>query len=193
MGRCGGCALLARWFVFPMRADYVLDSFFNRKALQEYILLAGQHPAGGLRDKPPKCVLFSAPFHSYLCSYGMQESGCLPYRVLYLRLVGCTTSCVSFARTARGGARGMERGRWGAGDCLCGVALLDGGRRWLICCRLGCEPNSKLIPASSMIRSLRKFQNATHPLFNLTVTHAEGIMAHFYKQSVPKRLPKPSS
>lgn len=30
------------------------ESSFNRKALQEYILLAGQHPAGGLRDKPPK-------------------------------------------------------------------------------------------------------------------------------------------
>lgn len=34
----------------------ILDSFFNRSALQEYILLAGQHPAGGLRDKPPKYV-----------------------------------------------------------------------------------------------------------------------------------------
>ena len=32
------------------------DSLFDRRALQEYILLAGQHPAGGLRDKPPKCV-----------------------------------------------------------------------------------------------------------------------------------------
>ena len=30
------------------------ESSFNRKALQEYILLASQHPAGGLRDKPPK-------------------------------------------------------------------------------------------------------------------------------------------
>lgn len=35
---------------------YLLDSLLNRKALQEYILYAGQHPAGGLRDKPPKCV-----------------------------------------------------------------------------------------------------------------------------------------
>lgn len=34
--------------------DDVDESLFNRKALQEYILLAGQHPAGGLRDKPPK-------------------------------------------------------------------------------------------------------------------------------------------
>jgi protein farnesyltransferase subunit beta len=34
--------------------DDIDESLFNRKALQEYILLAGQHPAGGLRDKPPK-------------------------------------------------------------------------------------------------------------------------------------------
>ena len=33
-----------------------LEGLYNRKALQEYILYAGQHPAGGLRDKPPKSV-----------------------------------------------------------------------------------------------------------------------------------------
>ena len=45
-------------------SDYVPESFFNRRALQEYILLAGQHPAGGLRDKPPKYAssFFSQPF-----------------------------------------------------------------------------------------------------------------------------------
>ena len=30
------------------------DSLWDRAALQRYILCAGQHPAGGLRDKPPK-------------------------------------------------------------------------------------------------------------------------------------------
>lgn len=30
------------------------DSLFNRKALQEYVLYAAQHHAGGLVDKPPK-------------------------------------------------------------------------------------------------------------------------------------------
>ena len=30
------------------------DSLFDRRALQEYLLCAGQHSAGGLRDKPPK-------------------------------------------------------------------------------------------------------------------------------------------
>lgn len=35
-------------------ADCASDSSFNRKALQEYVLIAGQHSAGGLVDKPPK-------------------------------------------------------------------------------------------------------------------------------------------
>lgn len=30
------------------------DGLYDRMALQEYILYAGQHPVGGLRDKPPK-------------------------------------------------------------------------------------------------------------------------------------------
>lgn len=33
------------------------DSLYNRQALQEYILYAGQHPAGGLVDKPPKYMI----------------------------------------------------------------------------------------------------------------------------------------
>jgi len=36
----------------------VQDTLFDRKALQEYILYAGQHRAGGLRDKPPKWGYF---------------------------------------------------------------------------------------------------------------------------------------
>ena len=33
-------------------------------------------------------------------------------------------------------------------------------------------------------------QNATHPLFNMTITHTEAVMGHFYKQTVPKHAPK---
>lgn len=28
--------------------------------------------------------------------------------------------------------------------------------------------------------------NATHPVFNLTLTHSEGFMAYFYKQTLPE-------
>lgn len=30
-------------------------------------------------------------------------------------------------------------------------------------------------------------QNATHPLFNLTMTHTQAIMSHFYKHTMPPR------
>lgn len=44
-----------RWGTY---SDPSLDGLYNQKALQEYILYAGQHPIGGLRDKPPKYVPF---------------------------------------------------------------------------------------------------------------------------------------
>ena len=31
-----------------------VDSLYSRQGLQEYLLWAGQHPSGGLRDKPPR-------------------------------------------------------------------------------------------------------------------------------------------
>ncbi|KAF4569341.1 CAAX farnesyltransferase (FTase) subunit beta [Pleurotus pulmonarius] len=47
------------------------DSFFNREALQEYILYAGQHPAGGLRDKPPKNA---DAYHTMYCLSGLSSA-----------------------------------------------------------------------------------------------------------------------
>ncbi|KAF8151351.1 terpenoid cyclases/protein prenyltransferase alpha-alpha toroid [Crassisporium funariophilum] len=44
------------------------DGLFNEKALQEYILYAGQHPAGGLRDKPPKNA---DSYHTLYCLSGL--------------------------------------------------------------------------------------------------------------------------
>lgn len=35
-------------------SDLPVDSLYSRQELQEYVLWAGQHPSGGLRDKPPK-------------------------------------------------------------------------------------------------------------------------------------------
>ena len=35
-------------------------------------------------------------------------------------------------------------------------------------------------------------QNATHPLFNLTVTHSDGMLAHFYGQTPPSRHRPPA-
>jgi protein farnesyltransferase subunit beta len=48
-GKCGSRyeKITALIFTIP-------DSLFNRRALQEYVLYATQHSAGGLVDKPPK-------------------------------------------------------------------------------------------------------------------------------------------
>jgi protein farnesyltransferase subunit beta len=35
-------------------SDLSVDSLYSRQGLQEYLLWAGQHQSGGLRDKPPK-------------------------------------------------------------------------------------------------------------------------------------------
>ena len=42
------------------------------------------------------------------------------------------------------------------------------------------------IPYSSSFR-LAMTQNATHPLFNLTMTHSDAMLAYFYGQSPPSR------
>lgn len=47
------------------------DGLYNEKALQEYILYAGQHPAGGLRDKPPKNA---DAYHTLYCLSGLSSA-----------------------------------------------------------------------------------------------------------------------
>jgi hypothetical protein len=52
--------------------NFSTDDLYDKKALQEYILYAGQHPVGGLRDKPPKYVLFLSLEDPYQSLIGMQ-------------------------------------------------------------------------------------------------------------------------
>ena len=59
----------------------------------------------------------------------------------------------------------------------------DGGSKII-----GDKANRVVSPTNrSCLQILIMGQNAAHPVFNLTNTHAEGIMAHFYKQSLPNR------
>jgi protein farnesyltransferase subunit beta len=133
------------------------DSFFNRHALQEFILFAGQHPAGGLRDKPPKNP---DAYHTAYCISGLSAAQHRVYPSPARREV---------VRAAWEGEDGVRAAAFA--EALCWTEE-DGG--------------------SYIVGSAANRVNATHPLFNLTITHAEGIMAHFYKQTVPKRPPKPS-
>lgn len=47
----GLCSVIEYMLCGP---DLSVDSLYSRKGLQEYLLWAGQHPSGGLRDKPPR-------------------------------------------------------------------------------------------------------------------------------------------
>ncbi|KAN0138204.1 terpenoid cyclases/Protein prenyltransferase [Lactarius tabidus] len=133
------------------------DSLFNRRALQEFILIAGQYPAGGLRDKPPKAA---DAYHTAYCISGLSAA---QHHV-----------CPSPTRRAE------IRAAWNGEDGVRATAFAE-ALSWA-------EEDG----GSHVVGSAANRVNATHPLFNLTITHTEGIMAHFYKQTVPKRVWKGS-
>lgn len=137
--------------------DDVDDSLLNRRALQEFILIAGQCPAGGLRDKPPKVA---DAYHTAYCISGLSAA---QHRV-----------CPSPTRRAE------IRAAWNGDDGVRATAFAE-ALSWA-------EEDG----GSHVVGSAANRVNATHPLFNLTITHTEGIMAHFYKQTVPKRVWKRS-
>lgn len=136
--------------------DDVDDSLFNRKALQEYVLFAGQHPSGGLRDKPPKGA---DAYHTLYCLSGLSaaQHPMIPSPPRRDELLGAWSD------------EGVDDIRKALFiDSLC-YAEEEG--------------------ASKVVGGPSNRVNATHPIFNLTMTHAEGIMAHFYKQQIPPRKP----
>jgi len=137
--------------------DDVDDALLNRKALQEYILYAAQHPAGGLRDKPPKNA---DAYHTLYCLAGLSSA---QHHV--------------FPSPAR---RTQIRNHWKPSE----DTVLDELRKSTFAEVLAWteeEGTSKYVggPANRV--------NATHPVFNLTITHTESIMAHFYNQVLPGR------
>ncbi|KAL1717611.1 terpenoid cyclases/protein prenyltransferase alpha-alpha toroid [Schizophyllum commune] len=134
------------------------DSLFNRKALQEYILYAGQHPSGGLRDKPPKGA---DAYHTLYCLAGLSaaQHPMIPSPSRRDELAGAWTDSDEPTNDLR---KSLFL------DMLC-YAEEEG--------------------ASKVVGGPQNRVNATHPVFNLTMTHAEGMMAHFYKQQVPPRKP----
>jgi protein farnesyltransferase subunit beta len=75
----GSCLASFNGMNVAYRAD--VDSLFNRKALQEYILYATQHPAGGLRDKPPKYVHVPPSLFQYIINIEQRNPDA--YHTLY--------------------------------------------------------------------------------------------------------------
>ncbi|CCM05226.1 uncharacterized protein FIBRA_07436 [Fibroporia radiculosa] len=150
------------------------DGLLNREALQEYILYAGQHPAGGLRDKPPKPA---DAYHTLYCLSGLSaaQHHVAPDESRKTKLIagwkaedaqqkaGVCTAQTSTDNQARAAALR----RYTFTDALC----------WL-----EDEGADKYVGGSG------NRVNATQPLFNLTVTHTELMMAHFYGQTLPPRV-----
>ncbi|KAJ7159810.1 terpenoid cyclases/Protein prenyltransferase [Mycena crocata] len=141
--------------------DDIDDSLLNRKALQEYILYAGQHPAGGLRDKPPK---HADAYHTLYCLAGLSSAQhkVFPSPARQKELLDCWTV--------------ESKDTDGKEDDL---------RRHIFTHALSYteEEGTETIVGGPPNRV-----NATHPIFNLTITHTEAIMSHFYGQVVPPRI-----
>ncbi|KAI0073085.1 terpenoid cyclases/Protein prenyltransferase [Panus rudis PR-1116 ss-1] len=142
--------------------DDVDDSVYNRKALQEYVLLAGQHPAGGLIDKPPKNA---DAYHTLYCLSGLSaaQHHVIPNETRKKELLACWAD----ADVANDKLEAFRRENFA-------FAL-----SWL-------EEEGE----SRFVGGEGNRLNATHPLFNLTVTHTENMMAHFYGRKVPSRYKK---
>jgi protein farnesyltransferase subunit beta len=143
------------------------DGLYDQKALQEYVLYAGQYPVGGLRDKPPKNP---DSYHTLYCLSGLSSAQHhlypSPTRRTQLQAAWKTQSDELSDHDALRKSVFTELLSWTEEE---GVSKIVGG-----------ETNRL---------------NATHPITNLTITHTEMIMSHFYKQNVPlrkKSVPTPS-
>ncbi|KAI0628312.1 terpenoid cyclases/Protein prenyltransferase [Trametes polyzona] len=158
--------------------DDVDDSLFNRTALQEYILLAGQHPAGGLRDKPPKPA---DAYHTLYCAAGLSAA---QHRVIPS----------DPRRNAILSGWNVEQARARAGTSF--RATSDGERekvdelRRRTCAHVlsWTEEEGTAVYVGGAANRV----NAVHPLFNLTVTHSDAMMAYFYGQTFPSRYTPPA-
>ncbi|KJA22447.1 hypothetical protein HYPSUDRAFT_139271 [Hypholoma sublateritium FD-334 SS-4] len=142
--------------------DDVDESLFNRNALQEYILYAGQHPAGGLRDKPPKNA---DAYHTLYCLSGLSSAQhhIYPSRVRKSQVLEAwEPSGWSLLYVPNENARKVAFAE------LLSWTEEEGG--------------------SHIVGGKANRLNATHPLTNLTITHTEALTAHYYAQKVPERI-----
>jgi len=135
------------------------DSLLNRRALQEYILYAAQHPAGGLRDKPPKNA---DAYHTLYCLSGLSAA---QHRL--------------FPDPQR---KEALKAAWKSAES--GDAQMESLREEIFTSAL-CWSEEE--GTEKIVGGKDNRVNATHPLFNLTITHSEGIMGYFYGQQVPVR------
>ncbi|TDL18231.1 terpenoid cyclases/Protein prenyltransferase [Rickenella mellea] len=130
------------------------ESLFNRAGLQEYILYAAQHKAGGLRDKPPKIA------DSYHTLYSLAGLASAQHNVFQ----------VDETKEKLRAAWKPKEGDDPALDEFHKTVFAE-ARAW-----------TEEVGGSNYVNGKVDRVNATHPIFNLTITHVRLIMNHFYAQ-----------
>ncbi|TEB26162.1 farnesyltransferase subunit beta [Coprinellus micaceus] len=142
------------------------DEIFNSKALQEYILFAGQTPSGGLRDKPPKNP---DAYHTLYCLSGLSSAQhhLFPSKAKNEKFIKSWDS--SNARSVDLGANGEDEEVATALRRSSLASLLSWG-----------EDPVRAGSFSHIVGGKENRLNATHPITNLTITHTEGISKWAY-------------
>ncbi|KAJ2932382.1 hypothetical protein H1R20_g4711, partial [Candolleomyces eurysporus] len=142
------------------------DELFNSKALQEYLLLAGQAPGGGLRDKPPK-----GPdvYHTLYCLSGLS--------VAQHHVFPSTSKCKKLSEAWNPfNERKIDLGI-SPEDKDLNAAL----RREAYAAMLSWdEDTARASSYAHIVGGKDNRLNATHPITNLTMTHTEGIAKWAY-------------
>ncbi|TFK35695.1 terpenoid cyclases/protein prenyltransferase alpha-alpha toroid [Crucibulum laeve] len=155
------------------------DELYNQKALQEYILYAGQHPAGGLRDKPPKNA---DAYHTLYCLSGLSSAQhhVFPSTVrrdqVETSWPSPKTEESSDDDAATPGPPPVNHPHFQNRDENLRKQVFSALLSW-----------TEEEGAARIVGGAANRLNATHPVTNLTITHTEGIMSHFYGKKVPER------
>ncbi|KAF8591586.1 terpenoid cyclases/Protein prenyltransferase [Ramaria rubella] len=136
--------------------DDVEGGFGLRACLQEYILTAAQAPAGGLRDNPGK---HSDAYHTLYNLAGLSPA---QHRVRPSAARRAMLERTWISQTGDPEQRDERRKR-----------VYVAAQAWV-------EDERKGV--SRVLGGKKNRVNATHPLFNLTLTHSRAMLGHFYGQ-----------
>ncbi|KAF8337558.1 terpenoid cyclases/Protein prenyltransferase, partial [Cantharellus anzutake] len=147
-------------------ADDDIESLFNRQALQRFILISSQADTGGLRDKPSK------PADAYHTLYNLSGLSAAQHRLHRPpqereRVAKAWKSSWSLPIIKPNG-NAVER-------------FPDEVRREIFVTSTSWVEDE---PASRYVGGKVNRVNATHPVFDLTMTTTKAFMDHFYAQGI---------
>ncbi|KZS95144.1 terpenoid cyclases/Protein prenyltransferase [Sistotremastrum niveocremeum HHB9708] len=171
------------------------DALFNKRALQEYILYAAQAPTGGLRDKPPKHA------DSYHTLYNLSGLSNAQHRVhpsaevtelLEKNWVDTPPPSPASAPTSTPPSppskteeteETFERPDIYLSKLPSESYEAWNARRKRIWMAASAWSEDESEGSVAYVGGSDNRVNASHPLFNLTITHSRGMLNHFYGQS----------